>query len=124
MIEADAARLAVGIVGAAVLTWLVTSLTLLLFGMKAPRAALARGLCLALLSLVLLVTLRLFAPDMLILPAVFLFICAFSLLYRKKSPLGKERLAVSIVVSMAAVGAIALADGLLHFSGSRLSLGM
>lgn len=124
MIEVDVARLAVGIVGAAALTWLVTSTTLLLFGVRTCWAALTRGLGLALLSLVMLVTLRLFAPDTLILPVVFLFICAGSLLYRKKSPLTNERLAVSIVASMAAVGAIALADGLLRFSGSRLSLGL
>lgn len=124
MIELDPAWLAAGAVGAIALTWLIESATLHLLGVKPWWVALMRGFGLALTSLVMLILLRLFTPDLFAPPLLFLAVFAVDILIGGRSSRGRERLAISAVVSMVAVGALILVDGALRLSGYRLFLGL
>jgi len=124
MIEPDAARLTAGVLGAVALAWLIESATLHLLGIKPWRIALARGFGLALISLIVLVLLRLFTPDLFVPPLLFLVVFAADVLIGGRSPRGGERLAISILVAMVAVGTLMLVDGSLRLSGYGLSLGL
>jgi len=124
MIELDPVWLAAGAVGATALTWLIESATLHLLGVKPWRVVMMRGFGLALISLVLLVFLRLFTPDLFVPPLLFLAVFAVDFLIGGRSSRRRERLAISTLVSTVTVGALILIDGALRLSGYRLFLGL
>jgi len=124
MIELDPAWLAAGAVGAIALTWFIESATLHLLGVKPWRTVLMRGFGIALISLVMLVFLRLFTPDLFVPPLLFLAVFAVDLLIGGRLSRRRERLATSTLVSMFAVGTLILVDGALRLSGCRLFLGL
>jgi hypothetical protein len=124
MIELDAAGLAAGAVGAILLTWLIESAALHLLGAKPWWVAPMRGFGLALVSLIMLVFLRLFTPDLFVPPLLFLAVFAVDILIGGRSSRGRERLAISTLVSMFATGALLMVDGALRLSGYRLFLGL